>query len=164
MALLIRAYDDANDRAEMIALYRAAWHATYDAVDGADLIDTLIADLLEGEPPQMFVLPPGDVALVAVADGNIVGGVRGHPRAGVLHVSGMYVRPECQHFGVGRALLGDLCGRFGPGTVVRSDVRPTSAAALAFYQAQGFLRVGKGRTDVGGGHWVDTIEMQRTLT
>jgi ribosomal protein S18 acetylase RimI-like enzyme len=164
MALLIRNYEDASDRAEMIALYRAAWHATYDAVDGAAVIDQLILDLLEGEPPEMFGLLESDVALVAVADGRIVGGVRGHPRAGVLHVSGMYVWPECQHRGIGRALLNDLCGRFPLGTVVRSDVRPTSVGALVFYQKQGFVRIGKGLTDVGGGHWVEMIEMQRTLT
>ena len=64
MPLLIRPYVD-SDRAAMTALYSAAWHATYDAVDGAATIDRVIAALMQGETPAMFSLAPGDLALVA---------------------------------------------------------------------------------------------------
>jgi ribosomal protein S18 acetylase RimI-like enzyme len=161
--LLIRPYDDARDRAPMIALYRAAWHAAYAAVDGAAAIDQLIADLLEGDPPQMFALGRHDVALIAEQNGQVLGGIRGHPRDGLLHLSGMYVRTDAKRRGIGRALLSDLLLRYPPGTVVRADVRPTSTAAVAFYEAQGFIRIGRTRTNAGGSHWVDTIEMQRTV-
>jgi ribosomal protein S18 acetylase RimI-like enzyme len=163
MTPTIRTYDDACDRPQMIALYRAAWHAAYDAVDGVAVIDKLIADLLSGDQPQMFDLPVGDVALVAALEGRIVGGVRGHPRQGILHISGMYVAPKGIRHGIGRALVGVLFGRFPAGTVVRADVRPTSLDALAFYAQLGFLRVGRNRTCVGGGLWSETVELQRTL-
>jgi ribosomal protein S18 acetylase RimI-like enzyme len=159
----IRDYDDDRDRVQMIALYSAAWHATYDAVDGAAVIDRLIADLLRGDQPEMFELPVGDLALVAEQDGKIVGGVRGHPREGLLHLSGMYVDPRCVRSGIGRALLSALFGRYPAGTVVRADVRPTSHTALDFYARLGFLRVGRNRTKVGGDLWSETVEMQRTL-
>jgi ribosomal protein S18 acetylase RimI-like enzyme len=159
----IRDYDDARDRPHMIALYRAAWHAAYDSVDGVDVIDKLIADLLSGDAPEMFELPLGDVALVAELQGKIVGGARAHPRKGILHLSGMYVDPQCTCRGVGRALLIALFDRYPAGTVVQADVRPTSHGALAFYGRLGFMHVGRTRTHVGGDLWTETVEMQRTL-
>jgi ribosomal protein S18 acetylase RimI-like enzyme len=159
----IRDYDDVRDRPQMIALYTAAWHASYDGVDGVAIIDKLIADLLQGDAPEMFELPVGDVALVAELEGRIVGGVRGHPRQGILHLSGMYVDPQCARHGIGRVLIEELFGRFPAGTVVRADVRPSSRGALSFYERFGFLRVGRNRTHVGGDLWADTVEMQRTL-
>ena len=163
MPLLIRPYNDATDRPAMIALYSAAWHATYDAVDGTAKIDRLIAALLDGEPPEMFVLPDGDTALVALAGNHIIGGMRAHPRNGVVHLSGVYVHPGYQRRGTGNALLADLYARFRSGTVIRADVRPTSLSAFAFYARHGFERIGQTRTRVGGDLWSDTIEMQRTL-
>jgi ribosomal protein S18 acetylase RimI-like enzyme len=163
MGLIIRDYDDRRDRPPMAALYSSAWHAAYDAIDGADVIDQLIVDLLRGDPPAMFELPAGDVALIAERDGLIVGGVRGHPRDGLLHLSGMYVDPKRARRGIGRALLQALIGRYPAGTVVRADVRPTSSGALEFYTRAGFLRIGHNRTHVGAGLWTDTVEMQRTL-
>jgi ribosomal protein S18 acetylase RimI-like enzyme len=159
----IRDYDDACDRSQMIALYCRAWHAAYDAIDGVAVIDKLIADLLSGDRPEMFEMPSGDVALVAERDGCIVGGVRGHPRNGILHLSGLYVAPPSARQGIGRALVAALFERCLAGTVVRADVRPTSLDALAFYAGLGFIRVGRSRTHVGGDLWSDTVEMQRTL-
>ena len=163
MPLIIRPYIDAIDRPAMIALYRAAWHATYDPVDGAAAIDRLIAALLEGDPPEMFVLPGIDTALVAIDGGHIIGGIRGHPRDGVVHLSGVYVHPHHQRSGAGSALLADLLLRCRPGSVIRADVRPTSLPAMTFYERHGFEPVGQGRTNSGGEHWVDTTMMQRTL-
>ena len=160
--LTIRPYIDATDRAPMIALYRAAWHDAYDAIDGAEAIDRLIDALLAGEPPPMFELPDCDLALVAVLANRIVGGARSHPRGDIVHLSGVYVHPDCQRSGVGSALLAELLSHYPAGTVVRADVRPSSHSAAAFYTRHGFERIGKSRTNVGGDHWVDIIELQRT--
>jgi ribosomal protein S18 acetylase RimI-like enzyme len=160
---LIRNYDDARDRPQMTAIYTSAWHATYDSADGATVIDNLIADLLAGDQPEMFALPAGDVALVAVLDSALVGGIRGHPRQGVLHLSGMYIDPNFTRRGIGRALLSSLLGQFSAGTIVRADVRPTSLGAIAFYAQMGFQCVGRSRTRVGGDLWSDTTQMQRAL-
>ena len=159
---MIRPFSDA-DRPGMIALYRAAWHAAYDTIDGADAIERLIACQLFGGNPAMFDLMPGDAALVAERDGAIIGGIRGHPRDGIVHLSGMYVVPELQRSGVGQALLADLLAKFPGAKAFQADVRPTSTSALQFYERHGFQRCGTGRADAGGGHWVDMIEMRRTL-
>jgi ribosomal protein S18 acetylase RimI-like enzyme len=160
MGLVIRPFEDA-DRAEMTALYAAAWHATYDDVDGAVAIDRVIAALMEGDNPEMFVLGEHDVALVAELDGRLVGGIRGHPRDGELHLSGLYVAPDEQRRGVGAAMLEVLLSRYSAPFAVRADVRPTSMVARRFYARHGFVEIGRGHADVGGNHWIDTIELRR---
>ena len=146
----------------MTALYSAAWHHTYDSVDGANAIDRVIAALLVGEPPEMFSMQPGDVALVAQSGQNLVGGIRGHPRAGIVHLSGMYVSRLSQGTGVGKALLRALLTYWPVDTVLRADVRPTSISARRFYERQGFVEIGRSRANVGADHWVDVIELQRS--
>lgn len=146
----------------MTALYSAAWHATYDAIDGAAAIDRVIADLMNGDEPEMFALDDGDVALVATLDGRLVGGIRGHPRDGEVHLSGLYVAPDVQRRGIGALLLSDLVGRYPQNVAVRADVRPSSFAARQFYANEGFVEIGRGRADVGGNHWIDTIQLRRT--
>ena len=161
MQFIIRPYADPADRPAMIALYRVAWHAAYDAIDGAVAIERLINSLLQGGAPEMFACPEGDVALVAVSDGAIVGGARAHPRDDGVHLSGMYVMPDRMSCGIGGALLANLFVRFPLAASWRADVRPTSGAALRFYARQGFREAGHGRADVGSGHWVDMIELRR---
>ena len=157
--LVIRAFDD-GDRAGVSALYRVAWHATYDAVDGAARIEGLITALLAGDPPELFSMPDGDAALVAERFGQIVGGIRAHPRVDGVHISGFYVLPGQQRSGVGSALFAALSVQF-PRTSLRADVRPSSSAALAFYAACGFVEISRGCTDVGCGYWVDMVELRR---
>jgi GNAT superfamily N-acetyltransferase len=150
-----------SDRAAMTALYSAAWHATYDAVDGAETINRVIAALMQGDTPEMFTMPDGDIALVAELDGQLIGGIRGHPRGDAIHLSGMYVDPRMQRHGVGGALLAALLAHCPADTALRADVRPTSRSARKFYARHGFIEIGLGHTDVGGNHTVDMIELQR---
>lgn len=145
----------------MTALYSAAWHAAYDQIDGVAVIDRVIAALLDGDPPEMFELPEGDIALVAEADGRLIGSIRGHPRPDSVHLSGMYVAPDALRCGAGSGLFARLLSYFPPETIVRADVRPTSSAARQFYARHGFVEIGRGRTEVGGDHWVDMIELRR---
>ena len=159
--ILVRPFADPADREAVIALYRAAWHTTYDPIDGAPAIDRLIQFLLRDEPPGMFAMAATDMALVAEQDGRIVGSARAHPRNDGVHLSGMYVAPACQHNGIGMALLAELIARFPSDTRWRADVRPASIGACRFYERNGFVEIGRSRADVGGGFWVDQIELAR---
>ena len=140
MTASIRPYDNA-DRAAMTEFYRAAWHATYDAIDGADAIDRVIAALLVGEPPEMFDLASTDVALVAECDSELVGGLRGHPRDGVVHLSGMYVAAVSQRSGIGSALLVNALTKTaviitGSSVLIAFGVAATVGIFFGFYPAK----------------------------
>lgn len=159
ITLRIRPQRD-SDSSALVRLYRAAWHATYDAIDGADWVEAMSVKLLDGDPPEMFAFAADDIALVAVRFGRIVGAIRAHRRAGLSFISGFYLYPHLQRRGIGSALLMTLLARIPPGEVVQLNVRPTSTAARQFYAAHGFVELGHGREDVGHGAPIDVVYLR----
>ena len=79
----------------------------------------------------------------------------------------VYVHPDAQGRGVGRALLAELirqCEALGYRQLIAVIGDSAHAASIGLHEAQGFLRVGTLRS-VGFklGRWVDSVIMQRPL-
>jgi L-amino acid N-acyltransferase YncA len=79
----------------------------------------------------------------------------------------VYVRPDAQGRGVGRALLAELirlCEALGYRQLIAVIGDSAHAASIGLHESQGFLRVGTLRS-VGFkfGRWVDSVLMQRPL-
>jgi len=79
----------------------------------------------------------------------------------------VYVHPDAQGRGVGRALLAALirqCETLGYRQLIAVIGDSAHAASIGLHEAQGFLRVGTLRS-VGFklGRWVDSVIMQRPL-
>ena len=79
----------------------------------------------------------------------------------------IYVRPEAQGRGVGRALLAGLIGRseaLGYRQLIAVIGDSAHQASIGLHESQGFMRVGTLRS-VGFklGRWVDSVIMQRPL-
>ena len=79
----------------------------------------------------------------------------------------IYVRPEAQGRGVGRALLAALIGRseaLGYRQLIAVIGDSAHQASIGLHESQGFMRVGTLRS-VGFklGRWVDSVIMQRPL-
>ncbi len=79
----------------------------------------------------------------------------------------VYVHPDAQGRGVGRALLAALirqCEALGYRQLIAVIGDSAHAASIGLHEAQGFLRVGTLRS-VGFklGRWVDSVIMQRPL-
>jgi phosphinothricin acetyltransferase len=79
----------------------------------------------------------------------------------------VYVRPDTQGRGVGRALLAELirlCEALGYRQLIAVIGDSAHAASIGLHESQGFLRVGTLRS-VGFkfGRWVDSVLMQRPL-
>lgn len=109
--------------------------------------------------------------LVAEADGVVVAWAclsRHSPRGGYRFTveDSIYVLPEHQGRGVGRALLAELLdrGRRCGFHVVVAKIEAGQAASLRLHAALGFVEVGRLR-EVGHkfGRWLDSVYMQITL-
>jgi ribosomal protein S18 acetylase RimI-like enzyme len=159
IALRIRRFR-ARDVAPLVSLYRQAWHAAYDPVDGVEWVDSMCDHLLAGDSPLMFALRPDDIALVATRFGRILGSVRAHRLPDAAFLSGFYMLPGQTRRGIGRALFAEILALLPADEPVLLNVRPTSSGARSFYHALGFREVGAGVEDLGGGHVIDVVTMR----
>jgi phosphinothricin acetyltransferase len=110
-------------------------------------------------------------AVVAVADGDVIGWgslSRYHPRPGYRYTveDTVYVRPDRQRLGIGRALLEALLERAkGAGFhTVLAKVSGDNAASIALHRACGFVEAGRER-ELGFkfGRWLDVVTLQLIL-
>jgi len=114
---------------------------------------------------------PEHPVTVAMLDGEVVGfGSLGpyRPREGYRFTveNTVYVHPERQRRGIGRALLADLIERaraLGHRSII-AGVSSDQPASLALHRAHGFVEVARLR-EVGFkfGLWLDLIFLQRML-
>jgi len=78
----------------------------------------------------------------------------------------VYVRPDCQRQGIGRAVLADLVGRareVGHHTII-AGIDAEQAASVALHRAAGFVQAGRlRRVGFKFGRWLDVIYMQLML-
>ncbi|HEX6198234.1 MAG TPA: GNAT family N-acetyltransferase [Jiangellaceae bacterium] len=119
------------------------------------------------------ILAAGLPYLVAELDGAAVGysyATAYRPRPAYRHTAedSVYVAPEAQGNGVGRALLTELvarCADAGIHQVIAVIGNSGNAGSIALHKSLGFHHVGT-LTAVGYkfGRWVDTVLMQRDLT
>jgi L-amino acid N-acyltransferase YncA len=148
--------------AEVLAIYQAgmdAGNATFETVapEWARFDSTRMAEHRFVAADSGRVL--GWVSLSAVSDRRVY--------AGVAKVS-VYVHPEAQGKGVGRALLGalvDSSERAGLWTL-QAGIFPENTASIRLHQAAGFRLLGVseriGRHQLGGrGRWRDVARLER---
>jgi len=87
--------------------------------------------------------------VVAVHDGRIVGfATLGPVVGGAVEVDDLFVDPEHQRHGIGRALVTEIAARAHASGGVHVDVT-ANPDALAFYESVGFVAVGEAETRFG---------------
>ena len=87
-----------------------------------------------------------------------------HYRPGTTKLHKLYVLPEEQGRGIGRALVTavEAAAREAGDAVLRLDVNRDNAAT-GFYKHAGFTKVGAAVTDIGGGYVMDDLVYERAL-
>ncbi len=155
---------NAADLPEVSALLAATWHATYDAIFGAERVADITGRWHAVERLAQDLEHPKICFLIA-EDGDrlIATSLAGDTGNGLVRLARLYVLPEAQGRGHGRALLEATLAAFPAATAVDLEVEPANEQAVRFYEAQGFAVTGQG-TDCGGeGEEIPHLIMARQL-
>jgi putative acetyltransferase len=131
----------AQEEAELVELWVAAWRATYADIDFEARREWLVAHLaaLEARGAQTFCARRDALGVLA-------GFVVIEPATGWLDQ--LCVHPR--RFGAGAASALIAAARNAAPTGIRLDVNADNYRALRFYARQGFVRIGDGRPSLSG--------------
>ncbi|SOC39485.1 acetyltransferase (GNAT) family protein [Rhizobium subbaraonis] len=135
-----------GDLPKVSALLAETWHAAYDAIYGADKVSEITAQW-HSVAALADRLKRKDSEFVVADDGKTLGGMayaamsKTEPMVAILQQ--LYVLPQYQRQGIGRDMFAELETCFPDAKVMRAEVEPQNAAAIAFYEAHGFERAGE---------------------
>ena len=165
MTVTIRPSED-RDLPALTAIYRHA------VLNGTASFEIEPPDEAEMKRRREALLQAGFPYLVAEEDGRVAGyayvsAYRPRPAYRYTVEDSIYVAPEVQGRGVGRALLTALiehCERMGYRQMIGVIGDSSSTGSIALHRSLGFLTAGVVR-DVGykHGRWLDQVIMQRRL-
>ncbi|MBB3978078.1 ribosomal protein S18 acetylase RimI-like enzyme [Rhizobium azooxidifex] len=159
-----------HDLEKVSALLAATWHATYDAVYGVDKVSEITA---KWHSVQALAekLKRKDSEFVVADDGKALGGMgyaamsASEPTVAILHQ--LYVLPQHQGQRIGRDMFAELETCFPDAKVMRLEVEPRNTAAIAFYEAHGFEKVGEtgncGGDQSGSQSGIPALVYEKTL-
>ncbi|WP_234189323.1 GNAT family N-acetyltransferase [Shinella sp. NM-101] len=145
-----------RDLAKVSTLLAETWHATYDALYGAEKVSEITARW-HSVPALKARLERKDSEFVVADDGRELAGMgyvamsKDRPKAALLHQ--LYVLPRYQRQGIGRDMFAELETCFPDADAMLLEVDPRNDAAVAFYLAHGFVKVGDAKhtaDDVSG--------------
>jgi len=123
----------------------ATWHDTYDAIYGVERVHDITDQWHSVAALKSRLDQPHSEFLVA-DDGSSLAGVAfatgsAEDKAVTLHQ--LYVRPGRQGQGIGSMLLDEIETCFPDADRLRLEVEEANEKAVAFYQQQGFAKVGE---------------------
>ena len=130
------------DLEEVRALVDASWLNTYTPLIGEAETRRLIEEKHNLPKLRRQLAEPDHIFLVAEEDGEIVGNVYGFRQDG-FYIDRLHARPDAKGRGIGTALIDACEDRLPKGSRLWLDVLQGNGAALAFYEARGFVRDGE---------------------
>ena len=147
------------------ALLVETWHATYDAIYGAERVTAITDDWHSMRSLKARLTRPRSEFLVADS-GKELGGMA-FAAAGedgkILMLYQLYVRPAQQGHGIGGMLLDEILNCFPEAETCRLEVEESNKRALAFYEAYGFRQAGRTANCGGGQSGIPALVMERPL-
>ena len=156
--------DDADVDA-VAALAHIVWQATYPALIPPAQIDEMLADRYAAPRIRQQLTDDGHAWWVAKDNGAVVGFAHTYLDADAAKLDKLYVHPDCQHRGIGAALLDatETWARERGAHRVWLQVNRGNTQALAAYDKYGFRTVEARVFDIGGGFVMDDYVMEKPL-
>lgn len=138
-----------RDLAAIRALLVETWHATYDAIYGAAKVTEITDEGHSIASLKARLTKPVSEFLVA-DDGKRIGGVafaESTDSGKMVVLRQLYVLPSLQGRGIGGMLLDEIIESFPEADSIRLEVEAQNTRAIAFYEANGFVRPGDASED-----------------
>ena len=144
------------------ALARTVWQATYSALISQAQIEYMLADRYGATLIRAQLDDPEHAWRLACWADERIGFAHARMQADICKLDKLYVNPDFQRRGVGRALLDDIrvFARDHAATVLRLQVNRGNTAAITAYQRYGFTLREARVFDIGGGFLMDDYVME----
>lgn len=153
-----------RDLKAVSALLGDAWHATYDTIYGRERVEAITRGWHSLPALKRDLARPASEFLVADSGREIGGTAYASVTAkDVVTLHRLYVNPQLKGQGIGRDLLAEIETCFDGAKVMRLEVDPANAEAVAFYRAHGFAHVGTVEDRTGSESAIPAIVMERPL-
>ena len=155
----------AADIEPLRTLARTVWQATYSSLISQAQIDYMLADRYGAALIRAQLDDPQYAWLLAKSADDLIGFAHARMGGDICKLDKLYIHPDFQRRGIGRALLNDIraYARDHSATVLRLQVNRGNRAAIAAYQCYGFTLCEARVFDIGGGFVMDDYVMEATL-
>ena len=133
-----------RDLAAVRDLLVETWHATYDSIYGAERVTEITDEWHSAASLKARLVRPNSEFLIA-DDGKRIGGMafaEGVDGGEEVVLKQLYVLPDLQGRGIGGMLLDEIIESFPEARAIRLEVEARNTRAIAFYEANGFVRSG----------------------
>ncbi|NZD53581.1 GNAT family N-acetyltransferase [Rhizobium leguminosarum] len=155
-----------RDLEKVRALLVESFHATYDSLHGRAKVEDLITHLFSPAALKTRLVRK-DAEFLVGDDGRNIGGMgyaamsQQLTKTVMLHL--LYVRPTLQRQGIGRDIFAELETCFPDAEIMRLEVEPQNAAAIAFYLSHGFTEIGRNENSGAGQSGIPALIFEKPL-
>jgi len=133
---------------------KAAWHAAYGEVLGADVVDQVLAEWYDDGAIEAGITHDAQDFFVAERGDEVVGyaHVGPHPPRRIHQLYRLYVHPDEWRNGIGRQLLAEVEQALYDRdvTLYEAEVLADNTIGVAFYESTGFERADTSERDLAG--------------
>lgn len=156
---------DKRDVEALRKLARTIWQATYPPLISQAQIDFMLADRYAADRILAELTHPHHAWRVAWVDEVMIGFAHARIQAERCKLDKLYIHPDYQRRGLGRALLDDIkaFARGHAATRLSLQVNRGNTGAIAAYEQYGFITCEACVFDIGGGFVMDDYVMEAPL-
>jgi len=144
----------------------ATWHATYDAVYGADRVNAITGRYHSLDALRKQLAKPYSEFIIADDGADILGMAYASQKDHRMSIlNQLYVHPEHQKQGVGSLLLAEVESAFPGVFSLQLEVIEANQRAIRFYESRGFERTSS-RIDNWGepNSGISVLVLEKSLT